>query len=412
MKFINYFIAGLIFISNFSGNVSGQFKIDAQYRPRFELRDGYQKLASKGETPAVFVSQRSRLILSYETENFKLKFTPQDVRIWGDEKIASIGGVHGDTASLDLFEAYAEIKLGAIGWISVGRQQIVYDNEWLLGSRNWNQNGNASDAIVFKFKPGSWNIHLAAAWNTKSEASSGNIYPTDRYKSLNFLWINSEIMENWNLSLLQIASGLTLTDSTNDLNFRYTSGLYSDYNNGNLSLNGNAYYQYGKNQKGMAVGAYLLAADVCYKAGIFTPGLGVSLHSGNSTTGALQKKDNLFDLMYSPRHKYFGFMDYFRTFSTNTKQASKSVSLRNIGHYFRLAETNSGTPDNKNLGYENDLVLKYKFSDWGVLEAGYLFILPTTALETLQNVPDSKFSQFCYLQLTLTPNLFKQSVNQ
>jgi hypothetical protein len=425
-KRIGIFIAAtlLLVLANLN-NAWAQFKVDAQYRPRFELRDGYQKLAKQGATPAAFITQRSRVTFSYESENFKLKFTPQDVRMWGDEEISTIGGVHGDSASLDMFEAYAEIRLGEIGWVSVGRQQIVYDNEWLLGARNWNQNGNASDAVVFKLKPFGWNLHLATAWNTKVEASSDNLYPTDRYKSLNYLWLNKAIAENWNLSILHISAGQTQTDSTNNLNFRHTTGFYTDCKLNSVSILGNAYYQYGKSQSAKPVSAYLLALDASYKAGNFTPGLGLSYHSGNKNTGAALKTDNLFDLMFTSRHRYFGLIDYFRTISSHTKQGgladyylyldykvSKSVSVRNTGHYFQLAQTNSNTLGDKNLGYENDLVLKYKFSDWGALESGYMFFLPTKTLETIQGVANSKFSQFFYLQLTLTPTLFKQSPAQ
>lgn len=402
--------------------INAQFNVDAQYRPRFELRNGYQNLAPRGTTPAAFISQRSRLSFSYESERFKLKFTPQDVRVWGDEANYTIGANYGDNASIDLFEAYAEIKLGGMGWVSVGRQQLVYDNEWLLSSRNWNQNGNSNDAVVFKFKPFGWNLHLGTSWNARTEASFDNLYPTDRYKSLSFIWLNKAISENWNLSVIHLASGITQTDSTNNLNFRQTTGLYTDFKKYNLNLWGNAYFQYGKNQVGLPVSAYLFAADAGYKAGNFTPGAGISYHSGNSKAGTVLDEDHLFDLMFAARHKFFGFMDYFRTISSNTKQGgiidyylyldykfSKSVSIRNIGHYFQLAQTNPNTPNDKNLGYENDLVLKYKFSDWGVLESGYMFFLPTSSLEVIQAVPDSKFSQFFYLQLTLTPNLFKQT---
>ena len=423
---INNLLAVALLLFVFSLNdVKAQFKVDAQYRPRFELRDGYQKLAPQNTVPAAFVSQRSRITFSYESENFKLKFTPQDVRIWGDEEIATIGGVHGDSASIDMFEAYAEILLGEIGWISVGRQQIVYDNEWLLGARNWNQNGNASDAVVLKLKPFGWNLHLATAWNTKAEASFDNLYPTDRYKSLNYLWLNKAIKENWNLSILQTANGQTKTDSTNGINFRYTTGFYTDYKQKNLNILGNAYYQYGKSQAGLPVSAFLLALDAGYKAGDFTPGMGISYHSGNDKSGAALTEDNLFDLMFTSRHRYFGLIDYFRTFSSHTRgggladyylyldyKVSKSVSIRNTGHYFQLAQTNPQTPTEKNLGYENDLVLKYKFSDWGAVESGYMFFLPTSSLEKLQKVQDSKFSQFFYLQLTLTPNLFKQTTEK
>jgi hypothetical protein len=113
-------------------------------------------------------------------------------------------------------------------------------------------------------------------------------------------------------------------------------------------------------------------------------------------------------------------MDYFRSFDSHTKEGglvdyyffldykfTKNTSLRNTGHYFQLEQTNPATPDDRNLGYENDLVLKYQLANWGALESGYLFYLPTGSLKTIQGVEDDKFSQFLYVQLTVSPSLFK-----
>src|SRR6056297_3512524 len=132
MNFIKTF-ALVVGISLFSTELlHAQLQIDAQYRPRFELRDGYRKLSNLDNTPTGVISQRTRLSLTYKTENLKLVFSPQDVRVWGDENLSSAAGVDGDDASLTLFEGYAAIKMGNAGWVSVGRQQLVYDHQRLL----------------------------------------------------------------------------------------------------------------------------------------------------------------------------------------------------------------------------------------------------------------------------------------
>ncbi len=396
-----------------------QFRIDAQYRPRFELRDGYRKFATDGSVPTGVISQRTRLSFSYQSEKLKIKFTPQDVRVWGDEQLASSTGVYGNKASLDLLEAYAEIKTGNFGWISVGRQQLIYDHERLLAARNWNQNGLAYDAVVFKLEINQWKIHTGSSWNSLDATLSDNLYLPDRIKSLNYIWINRKFYNKLNFSLLHIASGVTETDSTNTLHFRQTTGIYADYKSNNLKLRGNAYYQYGKSKTGINISAFLVDADLAFKIGKLTPGLGLSYLSGNKDTGGAT--DNLFNVLYGARHKYFGHMDYFRDFVKHTKEGgladfysyleykfSKTISLTNIGHYFQLAQINANTPDNKNLGYENELMLKYKFSDWGSIKSGYIFYLPTESFKTLQGVSNKKFSQFYYMELTLKPTLFKQ----
>jgi hypothetical protein len=422
MKLKYYNLLIILFIPKvFPSEVNAQLTVDAQYRNRFEARDGYRQITQDGSTPAVFISQRTRISLYYQADYLKIRFTPQDVRIWGDEQLATSTGVFGDRASLDLFEGYIELKAGNTGWFSVGRQQLVYDNQRLLGKRNWNQFGISYDAVVVKLQLNDWNLHIAGSWNTLLETLTDNSYPSGRIKSLNFIWLNRNLNNNLNLSFLHIASGVTQTDTTNKIYFRQTSGIYSEYKNDNLIVLGNVYYQYGKSKTGTNVSAYLICADVGYKISNLTPGIGVDYLSGNDKTGTDQKTDNLFDVLYGSRHRYFGYMDYFRNFPSHTSQGGlvdyylyldykflESLSVRNIGHYFRLAQTNPTTPENKNLGFENDLVLKYKFKDWGAFESGYCFIVPAESLKTIQGTPVEKLQQFFYLQLTITPTLFKQ----
>jgi hypothetical protein len=411
----------LLFTASLNSNA--QFRVETQLRSRAEMRDGYQKLAAMGSDPAFLVSQRTRLSFVYESKTMKLRFTPQDVRLWGDQAKMSNGV--GDNPSLDLFEAYAEISIGSKAWISAGRQQLVYDNRRLLGDRNWNQNGISYDALVVRLKPGKFNLHAGASWNTLSDALSGNPYPTSRIKSLNFVWLNRSFNNNLKFSLLHLSTGVTRTDTTNPLNFRHTTGIYSEYKNETINFWGNFYYQYGKNRQGNKVNAFLADADVSFRLKRFTPGLGFGYLSGNNKTITTGTADHLFDKLYGNNHRYFGYMDYFRSFATDTRQGgladyylwldyrfSDKVSIRNIAHAFSLARTNPSTPADKPLGIENDLIFRFKFAAWGELENGYCFFLPSSTLETIQSVADSKFSQFFYVQLTLTPELFRQTINQ
>lgn len=406
-------------------NVKAQFKVDAELRNRTEFRDGYARLAAERSTPAFLITQRTRLIFSYETENLKIKFTPQDVRIWGDDSNVTLAGSNGNNASIDLFEGFADIKVCKKAWLAVGRQQLVYDNQSILANANWNQNGISSDAVLLKLKLSNWNIHLAGSWNTLQQAASNNFYPTDRYKSVDFLWINRQFSDNFKLSFIYLAAGRTQTDTTNNIYFRQTTGIYSTYKTGNFSFWGDAYYQFGKSQTGKKVSAMLLDVEAGYKIKSITPGIGLSYISGNSKTGSSMTTDHLYDPIYRSRHNFNGFMDYYATYPKQTANGgltdiygflditlSKTLNIRNNLHFFSLAETNPGTPTDKNLGVENDLIVKYKFKEWGLLEGGYLFYLPSETLKAIQSVPNGKFSQFVYLQLCITPTLFKNETKK
>ncbi len=399
-----------------------QFKVDVEVRNRSELRDGYTKIAANGATPAFLISQRTRISFGYETEKLKIKITPQDVRIWGDDTNFSLSGSNGNNASLDLFEGFADIKIDKGNWLAVGRQQLSYDNQSILANANWNQNGISSDAILLKLKLQKWNLHLAGSWNTAQSMSANNFFPTDRYKSIDFAWLNRQFESGLKLSLIHVAAGRTESDTSNTIYFRQTTGFYSQYAKNNLTIWGDAYYQYGKNQAGEKVSAFLLDAEAGYKIKTISLGAGYSYISGNTETGSNLKTDKLYDPIYRSRHTFNGFMDYYCSYQKQTAggglsdfylfaeiNSSKKLCIRNNFHFFSLAESNPATPTDKKLGTENDLVAKYKFSDWGLLEGGYFFNLPTESLKIIQGVKNGGFSQFLYVQLCVIPSLFKQS---
>lgn len=399
-----------------------QFSLDVEMRPRLEFRDGFQKLQPENVTPSVFTTQRSRFSLSYNTENLRIRLSPQDVRVWGDERIANLSAKHGDEASLEMFEGFVEARVKNNTWISVGRQSLAYDNEWLLSGRNWNQQGNSISAFVLKAQPKNINLHLGLAWNANRERAHGNFYPSDRLKSLNFLWLNKRLSKQNQISAKYIASGVTQNDTSHVLYFRHTMGFFAEHRSERLFAASNAYYQTGVNNFGKPVSALLGFAEVRYIREKCFFGVSLSYLSGNSKVGTDLATDNLFDPIYMARHRYFGFMDYFRFFGNDTQQGgiinyaftfdkkiTNNISIRNIMHYFQLAQTNSLTGNDRNLGFENDLILRKRINAWGDLELGYCFFLPTETLRKVQNVPNNKFSQFVYLQFTVKSNVFNSA---
>lgn len=402
-------------------SVQAQFRIDAQIRNRFELRDGYQVLAAEGAFPAAFVSQRTRIVFGYDTEKLKVRISPQDIRVWGDDTNAGLAGSSGNDASLDLYEGFIEFKVSDNGWLKLGRQEWVYDNHSLLSNQGWSQSNVGNDALLLRFKIQDWNLHVASSWNALNQARENIFYPSNRYKNLSFVWLNRTFSDSFKASFIHLAAGRTQSDASNTIHFRHTTGLFSEYKNDNFSFTGNAYYQYGKNQLGKNVSAFLTDLEAGYKINNFTPGVGFSYISGNSQLGADQTTDRLYEPILRSRHAFNGYLDYFTSYPEHTKNGglvnvygylnyrlTNKISIVNYLHYFQLAQSNPTTPVDKSLGFENDLVLRYRFSDWGALESGYSFFLPTESLKTLQGVPNNDFSQFFYVMLTFTPSLFKQ----
>lgn len=410
----NALLAGILLVAFFP--LKAQFSIESEFRPRFEMRDGYKKLQPPGAVPACLITQRSRLKFNFSNDGLRMKFTLQDVRIWGDERLESSTGVFGDSSSVDLYEACGEIRLGDAVAVVIGRQELVYDNERLLSRRNWNQNGLTYDAVVLKFRTDYWNIHAGGTWNTLRDARFGNHYLAGKIKTLDFLWLNREAAGFMNYSATYIASGVPVSDTSGRLLFRHTSGIYLYGDAGTAAYRAAAYYQFGRNSSGVNVSAWLSEIDVSVKTGMLTPGFGVTLLSGNNSTGA--DNDHLFDLLYGTRHRYLGHMDYFSDIPSSTKGGGLTdvygyltyalndhLKISVLSHAFFLGQVNEYTSQEHYLGCEQEIGFDWEFRHYGKLKAAWLIFKPSSGFAIMQGVPGATGANFLFIELSLNPVL-------
>lgn len=174
----------LLFSSCFcSLTVSAQLSLTGQLRTRGELRDGYGTLEPVGNNNAAFISQRTRLILNYNSSKLIFHTSIQDVRLWGQDA-STISAADG--GKLELHEAWAEIilsnkkdpsfKISPFDYfaVKIGRQELVYDDERLLGGLDWLQQARRHDAIVFKAVQNGWQFDLGGAFNQNTDAINYN----------------------------------------------------------------------------------------------------------------------------------------------------------------------------------------------------------------------------------------------
>jgi len=160
-----------------------QFSLTGQLRTRTEVRDGYGTLETKGNTPAFLTSQRARLTFNYRSSRVIFQTSLQDVRVWGADA-STINNADGNR--LSLHEAWADIILAntkdstlprsAVEYFSIriGRQELVYDDQRLLGNLDWLQQARRHDAVVFKLLHKGWQADLGAAFNQNTDAVGYN----------------------------------------------------------------------------------------------------------------------------------------------------------------------------------------------------------------------------------------------
>lgn len=425
MNIYKIYLALIFIITVCSPELFSQLKQDAQLRSRMEYRDGYKALAEKDQVPAVFISQRTRLNMLYESEKLKTKLSLQDVRVWGDEQLESSTGVYGDYSSMDLHEAWVEWLITESVSFKVGRQSLSYSNQRLLAARNWNQNGLSYDMAMFQWNTRASKIHAGFSWNSMKESSADNLYPEDRYKTLSFIWINRKINDNLSLSTLDLLSGRTATDTSNTLYLRNTFGgiLEADYNL--FKVETEAYYQHGENTSKKLVNACLLSVSITLELPVLKPTVGYTYASGNKQAGTnTLKRDKLFDLHYGSRHRFFGYMDYFSNLQKSTNggglqdlylSLESSVNKLKMGisyHNFKLAhpvynmETSlaESIPRSQSLADELDVRCQIRIYDNIQVELGYNLLFPKKTLQTIQDKNDCSMQQFGYLMLDFQPS--------
>lgn len=146
-----------------------QFTATGQIRNRVEVRAGQGTLQQKGDKAALFSSQRTRLNLGYTGYRFKIFTALQDVRVWGQDASSINRTTTEANNGLLLHEAWAEVSLidtlSTIQNLSIkaGRQEIAYDDQKVLGSLDWLQQGRRHDAVVFKFANKGWTVDVGVA---------------------------------------------------------------------------------------------------------------------------------------------------------------------------------------------------------------------------------------------------------
>jgi hypothetical protein len=410
--------------------VKAQFVFNGEFRPRFEYRGGYSIILPKGEQPVFTISQRSRLGAYYQAGILTFGLGIQDVRVWGSENTYSFTGVTGSSGSVDLYEAWIGIKPYKEGFIKIGRQYWVYEDERLLSQRNWNQAEVKYDAVLFQNIQKKFQFDIGLSWNNLAENYAQADYTNDKMKSMNFIYMKKSINEWMYISGMALASGFTATDSTTQINWQGSYGAYLSIKKGGLSALGSGYYQNGQNRKGKLTSAYLIAVSGDYLIKKkYSIGAGMDYLSGNDQRNddpEYSERSHAFDNLYGIRHRVFGNLDLFNNLPKSTGNGGiVDIYLRLkyypgpktlIGadfHFFSLQNNVIyGVPQtgpiellDKNLGQELDLYVSWDINKILNLKGGYSFYLVTDSMEKLQGITpgNSAFPTWIWVMISAKP---------
>lgn len=386
-----------------------QFSVDVQLRSRGEYNNGASSPRHEGQKPATFINERARLSLGYQRgDNLELKFSAQHTGIWGQDDM----NVKDGSASIN--EAWAKLKFGE-GWFAqIGRQQLAYDDERILGGLDWHVSGNWHDALRLGYENQQNKLHLILAFNQASANNRGNFYDGPMpYKAMQTLWYHYQATDTpFGISLIAMNLGREAGEAGNGkTKYMQTLGTDINYKPSDFDIHGAFYYQTGKNAADTKVSAWMASAKVGYKIDpVWGVSVGYDYRSGNDGKG---DKDKAFDQLFGTHHKFYGFMDYFlRTVPLGlqdiqagvTAKASQKTSVLLNYHYFSTAQ--KAANDKKGLGHEIDLQVTHTLMKNVTLMAGYSTMIGTETMDLVKGGYHKSWQDWAWVTLNINPRIF------
>lgn len=387
--------------------VKAQFSLSGELRPRTEYSHGYATLAAEDQDPSLFTSQRTRLNFDYKMDLLKVGLVLQDVRTWGNQAQQ----VANEEKATSVHQAWAEMNLSKTLTLKVGRQELNYDDQRILGNVGWAQQGRSHDVALFKYAK-KLNVHFGIAHHETGNRKNNLYEGPDAYKDLQFIWLNRKT-DNFNFSVLFLNNGKPVLEGTEQKSkYSQTFGTHVEVPVDKVAFSGNLYFQTGEDGSNYSLNAYNLMAEATYQASEKSQFLiGYEILSGSDYNET--EKNSSFTPLYGTNHKFNGFMDYFYVgnhlnnvglsdgyvkFATSKNKTAFNADV----HFFSSAAKISETADNY-LGTELDLTLTQTLNPATKISFGYSQMFGSESLEILKGGSSSAFNNWAYVMISVTP---------
>ena len=411
-----------LLVPTLAGAQGNTFSVDANYLSRGEIRDGGLSVSEDGKAGyANFLLSRTRLGASYGRSWLSARFVSQHAGTWGSR----------EGSSLSLYEAWVRFQSKGF-FAKLGRQSLSYDDQRIFGLDDWSMTGISHDALKVGFEDGAHKIHLIGSYNqdiANMDAGgtrfSGGIQP---YKSLGAAWYHVDISKV-GLSALFMDLGLQSTENPEDTFHEHLAGAFVAWRPKYLSLEGAYYHQWGKEQTGLPVNAWMASVKATGKVSDkFSGRVGYDYLSGDDhfpvpgqgMIGLTRHEIvNGFSSLYGSNHKFYGAMDFFyvstylngftpglqNLYAGIAWKPVEKLSLDAAYHYFSTAAPVENHL--RALGHEVELTASWQFSRDVSLSAGYSFMQGTETMSALKRTADNNRLHWGWVMLLVTPQFFE-----
>ena len=393
-----------------------EFDAKLQLRPRYEFRNGFKAPIPYGVEPASFVSQRSRLNLNFTQDKLVTKFTIQNIRVWGDVNSTAVSDVNG----IEVFEAWAMYNFDENWSAKMGRQEISYDNQRILGGLDWAQQGQSHDALRLTYKNEKSHLDVGYALSAMGETLVETPYTVASYKNMQFAWYHTSF-NKLNGSLLFLNTGYQFANVNADLfvDYMQTFGTYLNTSGKNWDANAWFYGQTGKSNTN-SVSAWDAAANFNYVVTEkFKIGIGYEFLSGKSQLDTSTDVKSFYPL-FGTNHGFNGYMDYFYVGNYRNTVGLQDLFLKfnyNVSkwqfalmpHVFNAANTvvdgNAQTMESY-LGTEVDITAGYVLQKYINITGGYSQMFATDTMQLLKGGDVDHTNNWAWIMINVDPTIF------
>ena len=343
-----------------------------QVRPRFEFRD------SSTAGSDAFTSMRVRADLTAKLDRGVRVFIQlQDVRFWGEES-NTLTDFSAD--NFDLHQGYVEVRSGGQTTFSalVGRQEILFGGQRLVGPVGWAQQGRALDGVRLGAEGTAGRVALIGMQLQESilPEDLGDAYLFGAYATLmrvgpaklDLYTLFNAVEDEADAETKQLTVGARWFGQYRAVVFRAESS-----------------YQAGE-RRGLDVAAFMVGARVgtVILGGSMSLTLWYDYLSGDADSG--DSTVRVFDTLFATNHKFYGLADHFLNIPVQTAgrglqdlalkgsyKPQANVALAAELHSFHMAR--SAGLATGHFGEEIDLSGSYRYSKQFRVVAGlsYLF---------------------------------------
>ncbi len=376
------------------------------------------------ENSTAYIMGRARIMAEYNSKLIDAKVTAQNQSSWGSSK----------NTELTMYEAWAKIKapFGLFG--QLGRMELVYDDQRILGLNDFAMAKICHDVLRIGYEGYGHKVHAVLAFNQNNDHKlKGTFYANGAqpYKSMVTLWYHYDVPKiPIGASIMFMNMGMQAGDESYQPTTEHQQliGTYLTYSPKFMKAELSYYRQMGHNEDRIKIDAWMASGKVTLKpADNYGVSVGYDHLSGDDYVpiikpGAIglprHEVIKAFTSIHGSKHKFYGIMDYFyesahsQGFSPGLRNAFiggyyKPIAPLNIAltyHYLATATEILGY--DLTLGHDVDLNISYNFNKDISLLTGFSYMYGTDTMNALKQGSTSKSVRWGWFSLIISPRLF------